>query len=102
MGTTMTKKTRRTFSREYKAEVLALVRQADGNASKVARNIGLAPQLVAGWVRQEATDAGRSETGHLTTTERAELSALRKEVKDLKMEREFLKKTAKWFARESQ
>ena len=101
IGITISETTqKRTFTKEYKAEVVGLVRQAGGNASKIARDIELSPQTVAVWVRQAATDGSEGETTALTTTERAELSLLRKEVRDLRLEREFLKKTSAWFAKE--
>ena len=88
-------KQKRNFTKEYKAEVVELVRQAGGNASKISRDIGLSSQTVAAWVRQAATDDGEAgPSTALTTSERAELSLLRKEVKDLRLEREFLKKTS--------
>ena len=101
MGITMNKRTRRKFSKEYKAEIVDLVRQADGNAAKVARDVDLTPQTVSSWVRQAMVDDGGGKAEELTTTERAELSKLRKENKDLRMEREFLKKISTWFAKES-
>jgi transposase len=101
MDTTMTKRTRRSFSKEYKAEVVDLVRQADGNSAKVAREIGLSSQIVGAWVRQSLVDAGKGKPEQLTSAEREELSKLRKENKDLRMEREFLKKISTWFAREN-
>lgn len=101
METTMTKRTRRVFSKNYKAEIVDLVRQSGGNSAAVARQVDLTPQLVSGWVRQALIDSGNGQAGELTTTDRAELSKLRKEVKDLRMEREFLKKISTWFAKES-
>jgi len=96
----MKKKTKRTFSKEYKAEVVELVRKAGGNAAKIARQVGITSQTVGAWVRQAAIDCGEGRSNQLTSAERIELSALRKENKDLRMEREFLKKTSAWFARE--
>jgi transposase len=58
----------------------------------IARDLGLTPSAVAGWVKQADVDAkGKRNDGVLTTEERAELGRLRKENKDLRMEREFLK-----------
>ena len=93
------KRTRR-FSKEYKAEDVDLVQQSGGNCAKVARDVDLTPQSVAAWVRQAAIDAGEGRADQLTTADKTELYNLRKEVKELRMEREFLKKIFNWFAQE--
>ena len=96
----MSEKKKRIYSTEYKAEVVDLVRQSGGNAAKVARQVNLTPQTVAAWVRQAAVDAGDGRPEQLTTADRAELAKLRKKNRDLRMEREFLKKISTWFAQE--
>jgi transposase len=59
----------------------------------------LNPETLRGWVRQaEADDGGRSD--RLTTAEREELAALRREVKDLRRSNEILKSASVFFARE--
>ena len=57
-------------------------------------------QAIRNWVAQDDRDAGRREDG-LTTVERTELTRLRREVKQLKLERDILSKAAAWFARET-
>jgi transposase-like protein len=52
-------------------------------------------------VRQAEIDAGRGKPGELTTEERQELHRLRRENKDLRIEREILKKAAAFFAKEN-
>jgi len=56
---------------------------------------------VYNWVRQAAVDAGKGPAGALTTDEKAELAALRKENRVLKLEREILKKATAFFAKEN-
>lgn len=94
-------KPRRNFTKEYKAEVVKMVADTGKSPGAIARDLGLTPSAVAGWVTQAAIGAGRGPAGALTTEERAEFVRLRKEVKDLRMEREFLKKMSAFFARES-
>ena len=94
-------KPRRNFTQEYKAEVVKMVAETGKSPSAIARDLGLTPSGVAGWVKQANIDAGRGAAGALTTQERAELAQLRKENKTLRMEREFLKKMSAFFARES-
>ena len=61
-------------------------------ARTIACDLGLTPSAVDSWVKQANVDAPQGPAGALTTQERVELSRLRKENKDLRMEREFLKK----------
>ena len=66
----------------------------------VAQELGLTPSAVAQWVHQAQADAASSKTGTLTTPEREELSALRREIQTLRQEREILKRAMSFFARE--
>ncbi len=91
---------RRKHSKEFKAEIVRLVRGGK-SASAVARAHELASSVVSGWVSQARVDAGEVTTGGLTTLEKQELSQLRKENRELRMERDFLKKCSAWFARQS-
>jgi transposase len=92
---------RRVFTKEYKAEVVKLVIEGNKSPGQVAKDLDLTPSAVAGWVQQAKTDAGEGLAGALTTAEKQELSALRRETKQLRMERDFLKKAAAFFAREN-
>ncbi len=97
----MKKRTRRKFTKEYKAEVVTLVRQGNKSVGAICRDLGLTETAVRRWVKQAEVDSGEDSTGALTTAERAELSELRKRVKTLEMEREILKKATAFFAKES-
>jgi len=99
MGTK--KKTRRHFTPEYKAEVVRLVQAGEKTAGQVARDLDLTETSVRAWVRQAAIDGGKGPAGALTTAEREELAALKREVKTLRMERDILKKAAAFFAKET-
>ena len=97
----MGKKTRRSFTKEYKAEVVGLIRKSGKTVGAVCRDLGLTETAVRRWVQQAEVDSGRGPVGALTTEERAEFAALRKRVKTLEMEREILKKATAFFVKES-
>jgi len=97
----MEKRGRRKFTAEYKAEVVRLVRDGGKTVGQVSRDLDLTDTAVRNWVKQAKIDAGQGPAGALTTAERAELVALRREAKQLRMEREILKKAAAFFAKES-
>ncbi|MQA00139.1 MAG: transposase [Dehalococcoidia bacterium] len=81
---------RRSFTREYKAEVVELCRTSGRTIATVARDLGLTETAVRRWVAQAEIDAGQRDG--LTTAEREELSRLRKEVRVLREERDVLKR----------
>jgi transposase len=91
---------RRFFPPEYKAEVVELVRATGKTAGQVAKELDLTETAVRAWVRRADLDAGRRTDG-LTTAEREELRRLRRENRDLREEREILRKAAVFFARET-
>jgi len=95
------RRTRRTHTREFKADTVQLVRTSGRSIGEIAGDLGLSQSLVRTWVAQAEVDDGRGRPGALTTAEKEELSRLRKEVKVLRMEREILKRAATFFAREN-
>jgi transposase len=95
----MAPRARRRFSAEFKAETVALVRSSGKTIGQVCRDLDLTETAVRRWVQQTEIDAGKRPG--LTTTERAELAELRREVRVLREEREILKKAAAFFARET-
>ena len=97
----MKKRLRRKFTSQYKAEVVRLVRDGGKTIGEVSRDLDLTESAVRHWVTQAGIDGGAGGTGALTTAERAELVGLRREARQLRMEREILKKAAGFFAKES-
>ena len=93
------RKSRRQFSKQFKAETVALIRTSGKSVPQVCRDLDLAESVVRRWLTQAEIDDGRREG--LTTAEREELSRLRKEVRVLREERDILKKAAAYFARET-
>jgi len=97
----MEKRKRRSFTKEYKAEVVELIRKSGKSIGAVARELDLTETAVRRWVAQAEIDSGGGPAGALTTAEREELARLRRQIKTLEMEREILKKAAAFFAKES-
>jgi transposase len=90
---------RRSFTKEFKAEVVALVRQPGNSVGSVARDLDLTETAVRAWVRQAEVDDGQREG--LTTSEREELAALRRENRRLTQDVEILKRATVFFAKET-
>jgi transposase len=90
---------RRSFSKEFKRDAVALVRSSGKSIPEVARDLDLTESALREWVRQADVDDGRRDG--LTTTEREELARLRKENRVLREERDILKRAAAFFARET-
>ena len=95
-----TRRPRRRFSPEFKAEAVKLVSEPGQSIAAVAKNLDLTDSALRGWIRQAKIDAGKGPAGALTTEEKHELTALRKEVRQLRMEKEILRKATAFFAKE--
>jgi transposase len=87
---------RRSFTPEFKAEVVELCRAGDRSIGQVARDLDLTEASVRKWVAQADIDAGLKEG--LTSAEREEMGRLRKEVRVLREERDILKRATAFFA----
>ena len=87
------------YSPEFRSRMIDLVR-AGRSPDDLAKEFEPSGQTIRNWVAQADRDAGRREDG-VTRAERTELSGLRREVKQLKLERDILSKAAAWFARET-
>jgi transposase len=81
---------RRSFTPEFKAEIVELCQRGD-----------LTETAVRGWVRQAERDAGSRRDGGLTSAERQEVSALRRENRRLREDVEILKRATSFFATET-
>ena len=91
---------RRSFSPEFKSEVVALVNTNGKSVGTVARELDLTETAVRAWVKQAELDAGTRNDG-LTTAEREEMAQLRKELRETREERDILKRAVAFFARET-
>lgn len=92
------KRKRRTFTPEYKAEVVAMYRTTEKSVAHIARELDLTESAVQRWVTQAEVDEGKRDG--LTTTEREELAYLRRENRILREERDILKRATAFFAKE--
>ncbi len=95
------KRARRSFSDEFKAGAVRLVLKEGKSKAAVARDLDLIPSALGKWVEQAQIDAGKGPSGALTTEEKEELTKLRRENRELRLEREILKKAAAFFAKEN-
>jgi transposase len=90
---------RRSFTPEFKAEVVALARRGDRSIGEICRDMDLVESAVRRWIARADVDEGRRDG--MTSTEREEIAALRRRVRVLEEEREILKKAARFFAAET-
>jgi len=90
---------RRSFTKEYKAEVVKLIRSSGKSVGAVSREPGLTETSVRAWVKRAEIDERKDPQGPLTSEERAENTRLRRELKTVTMERDFLRKASAFFAR---
>jgi transposase len=93
--------TRRRFTDEYKTQAVAFVIDDHRPIAEVARNIGVHEMTLGKWVKK-AKESGNAASESLSDSERAELERLRAENAELRMQVEFAKKVATWFAKDKQ
>jgi len=95
-------KTRPPYSPEFRRQMVDLVR-AGRDPADLAREFEPSAQAIRNWVAQAGRSEGRREekSETLTIVERDELLRLRRENKQLRLERDILSRAAAWFARET-
>src|SRR5436189_664929 len=91
---------RRSFTAAFKAEIVELCQRGDRSIGQVARDFDLTETAVREWVKQPERDAGTRDDGGLTSTERDELAALRRENRRLREDGEILKRATAFFTKE--
>ncbi len=92
-------RTREPYPPDFRQQMIELVK-AGRSPEELSREFEPTAQTIHNWVRQIDIDAGVRSDG-LTSLEREELRRLRRENKQLRIEREILKKAAAWFAQET-
>jgi|TARA_B110000495_G_C22642778_1_gene381560 transposase len=91
------KRSYKQYPKEFKEEAVALVREQGYSAAEAAKSLGVATSLIYRWKdQQEQVLQGEG----LADDEKVELQRLRKENKELRMEKEILKKASAFFAKE--
>ncbi len=99
MADTPKRRPRRQFSDEFKASAVRLVLEEGKTVGAAAHDLDLTETALREWVKRAQADRTKGRTG-LTTAEREELARLRKENRQLRLEREILKNAAAFFASE--
>lgn len=104
----MEKLPRQVYTSEYRQQAVAMITRDQLSIAEVARRLSMSPKTLANWVKwakdgkdSPAAGAGAAPRRHEVTDAEAEVSRLRREVAELRMERDILKKSAAYFASES-
>lgn len=96
----MSRRKRRVFTQEQKEAAVEHLRQTGKTVYQAAQDLDLTETALRRWLKESEIEAGRGPAGALTREEREELRVLRRENQQLRLEREFLKKAAAFFAKE--
>lgn len=91
---------RRKYSQEYKQEAVQLVQQSNIPLAQVAKNLGINPNNLRRW-EAEISNAGKNSFPGNGTPRDQELAKLKRELQQVKQERDFLKEAAAYFAKTS-
>jgi transposase len=89
------------YTKEFKVEAVKLVTEGGLSVSEVAQRLSVGKSTIEYWVRKAREGSLTDQSRKAVTAEEMEMSRLGREVAELKMEREILKKAAAYFAKES-
>ncbi len=92
--------TRRKFDQDFKEGAVRLVRETGKPIAQVARELGIVPGTLENWVARDRRQRGGGD-GRLSEDERAELVRLRRQVAELRMERDVLKRSVALWVNEA-
>ena len=92
----MTRRTKRTFTKQFRADAVKLFLEGSATLTEVSRHLGVHPSVLSSWVRK--AEAPKVALG---APERGEFERMRRELEQVRMERDFLKKAAAFFAKEN-
>lgn len=91
---------RKRYTQEFKQEAVRLARSSSDSVSKIARELGLNPNMLSRWCRELEADGAKAFRGQGNARDE-EVTRLRRELAQVKQERNFLKDAAAYFAKES-
>ena len=101
----MEKVPRQVYTTEFRRQAVEMITRDGLSIAAASRRLSISPKTLANWVSRakggDLPGAGASTPRHAVTEEEAELSRLRRENAELRMERDILKKSAAYFASES-
>ncbi len=100
-GVSMSRRKRRVFTDEQKAASVEHVKSTGKTVYQAAQDLDLTETALRRWISEAEKQTQPVAQGELSIEERAELHRLRRENQRLQMERDFLKKAAAFFAKES-
>ena len=87
------------FDKDFKISAVKMVTEGGHKACEVARSLGIHPNMLYSWKRKYADNADKAFVGKGRLTE---MAALRRELREVKMERDILKKAVGIFSKEGQ
>lgn len=95
-------KTRKSYTKEFKLDAISLVTEQGYSRAEAATNLGIKPDLLGRWVREQEADDGHAFRGNgKLTPDQEENRRLKAQVKWLQMEKDILKKATVFFAAET-
>ena len=97
----MSSKTRWQYTEDLKAEAMRLVQESGQSVAQVAQNLGIADHLLYRWRAEQQQAEHQGHTRQSMRAEQDELARLRRENATLKQERDFLKRAAVFFTKQS-
>ncbi len=103
----MEKLPKQVYTTEFRQQAVQMIVRDKLSIAEVSRRLSMSPKTLANWVKRakdgqlQAVRGGASVEQRVVTEQEAELSRLRREVAELRMERDILKKSAAYFASES-
>ena len=98
---TKKRKKRRSISDEQKAEFVRMYHAGDLSVAVLAKNVGVSESGLGRWIRERRAGKTQSNNNSSYAEDREEIARLRREVKQVRAERDVLKKSIAFFARES-